>query len=55
MTGGFYSEIDLYLKNTFILDEYRSLMIPLNHMTIARADHVNIFAKGMIYSMGGCN
>jgi Kelch motif/Galactose oxidase, central domain len=52
--GGYMPALKLFLKNTFILDEYRTQLVPLTHMKRARADHVVLYLKGSIFVMGGC-
>ncbi|MFN7881000.1 MAG: hypothetical protein ACK5NI_00710 [bacterium] len=41
------------MNETYILDEYRSLLKPLNDMFYARADHVVHQFKDNIYAFGG--
>lgn len=42
-----------FLNEAFVLDEYRSLLKPLNDMFYPRADHVVHQFKDNIYVLGG--
>lgn len=42
-----------FIKNTFTLDEHRSLLVSMQHMGTARADHALLYSKGTIYVFGG--
>ena len=55
LIGGYFSDLGMFLNNCFILDEYRSVLVPLNSMIHYRADHAIIVAKGKIFCLGGCN
>jgi hypothetical protein len=41
------------MKDTYLLDEYRSQLKPLLDMKYARADHVVHYHKDNIYVFGG--
>ena len=47
------SLIEYFCKNTFILDEHRSMLIARNMMLEARADHGLHYHLGKIYAIGG--
>ena len=51
--GGFNAQTQEFVNETYILDEYRSLLKPLNDMFYARADHVVHQFKDNIYAFGG--
>lgn len=53
ITGGYMPLIDLFCKNTFILEEHRSMLIGRKMMITARADHGLNYHKGRIYAIGG--
>ena len=53
LVGGYMPQIKSYLKNTFTLDEHRSILVALQNMTTARSDHALIYFKGNIYVFGG--
>ena len=52
-TGGYFGLINHVARNTFVLDEHRFVLVPLQHMTTARADHVMLWFKGAIFALGG--
>lgn len=52
-TGGYYSLIQHFSKNTFVLDDHRALLVPLNNMKQARSEHAILYFKGKIYVFGG--
>ena len=47
--------IKMHLRNIFILDEYRSTLVPLQVMKHGRSDHVVIYLKNNIFILGGCD
>jgi hypothetical protein len=51
--GGFNPQTNEFLTETYFLDEYRSLLKPLNGMFYPRADHVVHQFKDSIYVLGG--
>ena len=51
--GGFNLHTQEFSNETFILDEYRSILKPLNDMFYTRADHVVHYYKNNIYAFGG--
>jgi len=53
MIGGFNPQTKEFLNEAFVLDEYRSLLKPLNSMFYPRAEHVVHKFKDNIYVMGG--
>lgn len=53
MIGGFNSATKEFLNEAYYLDEYRSILKPLNDMFYARADHVVMKFKDNIYVLGG--
>lgn len=53
MIGGFNPLIKEFLSESYVLDEYRSLLKPLNDMFYPRADHVVHKFKDNIYALGG--
>jgi hypothetical protein len=53
MLGGFNPYTKEFLSEAYVLDEYRSLMKPLNDMFYARAEHVVHKYKDNIYVFGG--
>jgi hypothetical protein len=53
MIGGFNPVTKEFLSEAYYLDEYRSLLKPLNDMFYARADHVVHKFKDNIYVIGG--
>ena len=46
-------QIKSFLKNTFVLDEYRSVLVAMQPMKHARADHVVLQVGEKIYNFGG--
>jgi len=53
LIGGFMPSLKCYIKNTFTLDEHRSILVSLSHMNQARADHSMLYFKEKIYVFGG--
>ena len=53
MIGGYNSHTKEFLNEAYVLDEYRSLLKPLNDMYHPRADHVVHKFKDNIYVLGG--
>jgi hypothetical protein len=53
LVGGYLTPLKTYLKNTFTLDEHRSLLVANQNMNVARSDHAIIYFKGCIYAFGG--
>ena len=53
MIGGFNPLSKEFLSEAYVLDEYRSLLKPLNDMFYPRADHVVHKFKDNIYVLGG--
>jgi hypothetical protein len=53
LIGGYMAPLKSYIKNTFTLDEHRSLLVALQNMNTARADHALIYFKDCIYAFGG--
>ena len=53
--GGYFSDLKIFLKNLFLLDEYRSILVPQTNMKLSRADHGALYVKGNIVVMGGCS
>jgi hypothetical protein len=51
--GGYVSLMDHFCRNTFLLDEHRSMLIGRKMMTTARADHGLHYHQGKIYAIGG--
>lgn len=51
--GGFNPQSREFLYETYFLDEYRSLLKPLNDMFYPRADHVVHQYKDNLYVLGG--
>jgi len=51
--GGYNPQSQEFLSETFLLDEYRSLLKPLNDMFYPRADHVVHYHKDSVYVFGG--
>lgn len=41
------------MDNTFILDDHRSVLVPLQRMKHPRADHAVLYFKDHIYALGG--
>jgi hypothetical protein len=53
LVGGYITPLKCYIKNTFTLDEHRSILVSLRHMNEARAEHAMLYSKGVIYVFGG--
>jgi hypothetical protein len=56
LTGGYQTLLKAFLDNTFILDDHRSNLVPLQRMKHPRADHAIIYQKsscGQIFVFGG--
>lgn len=53
MIGGYNAANREFLNEAYVLDEYRSLLKPLNNMFFARAEHVVHKFKDNIYVLGG--
>jgi hypothetical protein len=53
LIGGYLPPLKSYIKNTFTLDEHRSLLVALQNMNTGRADHALIYFKDSIYAFGG--
>ena len=53
LVGGYLPPIKSYLRNTFTLDEHRSILVALQHMKTPRAEHAILYSKGTIYVFGG--
>jgi hypothetical protein len=53
LVGGYMPALKSFMRNTFTLDEHRSLLVAMQHMETARADHAMMLAKGIIYVFGG--
>ena len=53
LVGGYITPLKCYIKNTFTLDEHRSILVSLQHMNVARAEHAMLYSKGVIYVFGG--
>jgi hypothetical protein len=51
--GGYYQQLKMFIRNLFILDEYRSTMVPLELLKRGRADHSLLYFKGNIFALGG--
>ena len=48
------SLLKTFIDNTFILDDHRSTLVPLQRMKNSRADHAIIYQKtGHIFVFGG--
>lgn len=45
--------LKVFTKNLFILDEHRSILVPMQMMKYGRADHSVLYFKGNIYVFGG--
>ncbi len=54
-TGGYYGLIRHFSKNTFVLDDHRALLVPMNNMKKERSEHAMLYFKGKIYVFGGMN
>jgi hypothetical protein len=55
IVGGFQPTLKMFLDNIFILDDYRSTLVPLQRMSTERADHAMLFLRDQIYVFGGMN
>ena len=53
VTGGFLPLLRMFVDNTFILDDHRSTLVPLQRMKKERADHAILYCKDLIYVFGG--
>jgi len=53
MIGGYLPLLQIYLKNTFVFDDYHQVFINKQHMHYSRADHATIYIRGFIYVLGG--
>lgn len=53
MIGGFNPVTKEFLNESYVLDEYRQQLKPLNDMFYPRAEHVVHKFKGNIYVLGG--
>lgn len=53
VTGGFDPISQEFLSSSYVLDEYRSLLKPINEMFYQRAEHVVHQFKDNIYVLGG--
>ena len=53
MTGGYLPALKIFLDNNFILDDHRSVLVPLHKMKQARADHAILLFRDHIYVFGG--
>ena len=53
--GGFNPQTKEFLNDAYELDEYRSILKPLNNMFYPRADHVVHQFKDNIFVLGGMN
>lgn len=51
--GGYYPLIKHFSKNTFILDEHRNQLVPLQLMKQGRSDFATVYFKGNIFAFGG--
>lgn len=51
--GGYLPQLRMFLSNTWILDEHRSNLVPLQFMKSGRADHALQLAGDTIYMLGG--
>jgi hypothetical protein len=45
LTGGYQNLLKIFLDNTFILDDHRSNLVPLQRMKQARADHAILYYR----------
>ena len=55
LTGGYQTLLKFFLDNTFILDDHRSTLVPLQRMKQARADHAILYYRNsaQIFVFGG--
>ena len=53
MTGGYQTTLKTFLDNTFVLDDHRTVMVPLQRMKQSRADHAVLYFKDHMYVFGG--
>lgn len=54
LTGGYLTALKTFIDNTFILDDHRSMLVPLQRMKNSRSDHAIIYQKsGQIFVFGG--
>jgi Kelch motif len=53
VTGGYLSTLKIFLDNNFILDDHRSVLVPLQRMKNPRAEHAILLFKDHIYVFGG--
>ena len=53
LTGGYQTILKSFLDNTFILDDHRTVLVPLKRMKFARADHAVLYFKDQMYVFGG--
>ena len=55
LTGGYQNLLRFFLDNTFILDDHRSTLVPLQRMKQVRADHAILYCRNSasIFVFGG--
>ncbi len=53
LIGGYIPVIDHFSKNTFVLDEHRSTLVPRQMMINSRCDHALHYFEDKIYALGG--
>lgn len=53
VTGGYDHHEEQFLKESYVLDEYRSFFKPLENMNDQRADHSVLWFKNKVFVFGG--
>lgn len=53
LVGGYVPLIEHFSKNTFVLDEHRSILVPRNNLLKARCDFALCYQDDKLYALGG--
>jgi hypothetical protein len=53
LVGGYVHLIEHFSKNTFVLDEHRSILVPRQTLQQGRCDHAMHYFADKIYAFGG--
>jgi hypothetical protein len=51
--GGYLPLLKYFVQNTFILDEHRQTLVPIQRMIQGRSDFAVIYRQNKIYIFGG--